>query len=154
MPEQPLCSPSGDSKAKGRLLFPLVISGKKWTRLLLSRAIFSQINPASISPVWWHFEGQWSNKISLALYDSHTASGETLTEPVSRTPALSYSWNMCWLLLSNSEIYSCMFKKKKNNPKLPQNNLNKIRCINPILFGFFHSLRVLLQWPNPSEWFL
>lgn len=75
-----------------RLLFPLVISGKKWTRSLLSRATFSQINPASISPLWWHSEGQWGNKISLALYDSHSASGETLTEPVSRTLALSYTF--------------------------------------------------------------
>lgn len=116
MPERLLCPPSRGGKGKGPLLFPLVISGEKWTRLLLSRAIFSQIIPASISPLGWHFEGQWSSKTSSALYDSHGASGDTLTEPVSSTPALSYSflWTMCRLLPGRTETDSCMFKTYAN----------------------------------------
>lgn len=97
-------------KEEGHYCFHSSLAAKKWTRLLLSWAIFSQIIPASISPLWWHFEGHWSCKTSSALYDSHDASGDALIEPVSSTLALSYSflWTMCRLLPGRTVSDSCL----------------------------------------------
>lgn len=147
------CQSSGGGKGKGPLLFPLVISGEKWTRLLLSRAIFSQIIPASISPLWWHFEGQWSSKTSSALYDSHGASGDTLTEPVPSAPALSYSflWTVCRLLPGRTETDSCMFKTRANpsclKNKNKKNNLlydSQLVFLLPLTEGLFTEIQP--QW--------